>query len=70
MPQGAGGEPQQADPPPDHTTPQGGGKQAPTTPRHATPQIGAGGGGVSAEPGAHIYIYIHSAVYLTIYLSI
>ena len=34
MPQGGGWEPQQANPPLDPTTPQGGGKEGTTTPHH------------------------------------
>ena len=72
MPQGAGGEPQQADPPPDHTTPQGGGKQA-TTKHHSEGGEplgggegggGGGGGGGAAEPGSNIYIYLSLCVYV------
>ena len=63
IPQGGRGEPPQPDPPPDHTTPQGGGKQPH---HHTTPQgrggeepLGGGrGGGGDGRNRDHIYIYI------------
>ena len=68
MPQGAGGEPQQADPPPDHTTPQGGHH---ATPRHTTDWGGGRGGVGGCRPNRDlIYIYIHIYTYIYIYIHI